>query len=152
MPDLRPQPCSSTIHLYNHPYVHEYQCDMREHITYPLPPPARTRHPERRSRTYQEQHLSHHIFAVREHFAYKPPSGGKAAEFFGVDDAKEFDHNFSAGREKKKRKTWRTRKFRVIKKNAKKTEVKKTVPPVERVQTCPPSDSTSEFPLMSHLC
>lgn len=124
---------------------------MRERNTYPLSPPPRTRQPERRSRTYQEQHLSHHIPAVREHFAYKPPPGGKAAEFFGVGDVKEFDHNFSAGREKKKGKTWRTRKFRVTKNNAKKTKVKRTAPPVERVQTFSPSDSTAEFPLMSHF-
>lgn len=152
MSDHRPQPRSSTTHDFNHPYVRPSQYDMLERNTCPPPPPPRIKQPERRTRIYHEQHISHHIPAVRQHYAYKPALSGKAAEVLGVDDVREFEHNFSEKLEKKKKKakTWRTRKFRVTKNDAKKTKVKRTVP-VERVQTLPRSDSAVEIPSMSHF-
>lgn len=96
--------------------------------------------------TYREQHLSHHLPVVRNHFAYRPALGGKAAEVLGVDDVKEFEHNFGEGLEKKKKtKMWGSSKFRVTKKYAKRTKVKRTVP-IARVPTLPRAESANAVP------
>jgi hypothetical protein len=54
--------------------------------------------PTSRLQTYQEQTLSQYIPAVRNNLAYRPPLEGKASEFFGVEDIRQFDHDISYGR------------------------------------------------------
>lgn len=150
MSDHRPQPRPCTTQHLDHNYGCPSQYDPWERSSYPPPPPSRARPPKHRTRIYQEQYLTHHIPAVRQHFAYKPPAGGKAAEFLGVHDVKDLEHDFCVLPHKKKEQTWRMRKFRVTKPNSRKTKIKRTAP-VGRAQTGLPPESGVEIPLISHF-
>ncbi|QDS68539.1 hypothetical protein FKW77_010906 [Venturia effusa] len=147
-PDHRPRPCPSTRTDYCR--AHASQFDTRERKIHPIPSAHKSRRPSRRAKTYQAQYLSHHIPAVRQHFAYQPPLNGKAADFFGVDDARELASNFREFPDKIKAKTWRRRRFKVTKTNAMKPKVKRIVQ-VERTQTRPTHESGAEIPLISHF-
>jgi hypothetical protein len=72
---------------------HGHRVSKRD--TYPTLSSRRTTRQSPRANTYQSQYMGYYIPAVRNNLSYRPPPRGKAFEFFGVQDVREFEQDIA---------------------------------------------------------